>query len=300
MSQPISDIFALIRACEDGDATARYQFQDEYGEDIYYFPVKLYGLPLDEAGDFYVYVFDKDRIFTRLRTFQGRANIKFRTFLSFFVLKSLFFDWLRTVKEPDMSSPLDPDTKAEEPSSPETPVAPDLWNCLTSEEQLDLKLLCLIEYDLSLDDIRLLATISGRSLRDTLLLVEEVQHGLRRKDEKFTQLNDILASTWGWILVKQKELQEIDEKLRHLMPDSEAFTVLLARKEDLEASLQRRYRQRDKLVREIRTYKMTTPYKEIARLLNTTVGTVCSRIFRLRERLGEEMGERRVRGERTS
>src|SRR5215510_14760020 len=99
MSQSISDIFALIRACAAGDASARKRFQDEYGTDIYYFPVKLHGLPLEKAGDFYVYVFDNDRIFTRLLTFEGRKKIQFRTFLSFFVLKSLFFDWLRTLKE---------------------------------------------------------------------------------------------------------------------------------------------------------------------------------------------------------
>src|SRR5713226_922580 len=99
MSQPILDIFELIRACEAGDALARRRFQDEYGKDIYYFPVKLHGLPVEKAGDFYVYVFDNDRIFTRLLTFEGRKKIQFRTFLSFFVLKSLFFDWLRTLKE---------------------------------------------------------------------------------------------------------------------------------------------------------------------------------------------------------
>src|SRR5215831_16958676 len=104
MNQSISDILALIRACAVGDVSARRQFQDEYGEDIYYFPVKLHGLPLEKAGDFYVYAFDHDRIFTRLLTFEGRKNIQFRTFLSFFVLKSLFFDWLRTLKEIDTVS----------------------------------------------------------------------------------------------------------------------------------------------------------------------------------------------------
>src|SRR5262249_6500762 len=112
MSQPIEDIFELIRACAAGDAPARRQFQDEYGEDIYYFPVTLQGLPLEKAGDFYVYAFDHDRIFTRLLTFAGRRKIQFRTFLSFFVLKSLFFDWLRTLKEIDTISSETPKTDA--------------------------------------------------------------------------------------------------------------------------------------------------------------------------------------------
>jgi RNA polymerase sigma factor (sigma-70 family) len=317
MSQLIVDIFALIRACAAGDAPARRQFQDEYGEDIYYFPVKLHGLPLEKAGDFYVYVFDNDRIFTRLLTFEGRKNIQFRTFLSFFVLKSLFFDWLRTLKEIATISSETPETDAsgkprvlgdslpdptttetEQTVLPEERFAPDLWNCLTPEEQLDLKLLCLIECDLSPNDIRLLATISGRSLRETLLLLEEVQQGLRRKDEKLTQLHNTLDSVWGWILLRQKELQEIDEKIRLLMADREGQNFLVEQKQALEESLEKRYRQREKLVEETRTYKLTTPYRDIARLLNTTVGTVCSRIFRLRKRLVAEVGERRVREER--
>jgi hypothetical protein len=99
MSQQPLDILDVIHTCVAGNAEARRHFQEAYGEDIYNFPVKIYGLPLDEAGDFYVYVFDKDRIFARLKTFTGRNNIQFRTFLSYYVLKSLFFEWLRTAKE---------------------------------------------------------------------------------------------------------------------------------------------------------------------------------------------------------
>src|SRR5262249_43812616 len=159
-------------------------------------------------------------------TFEGRKNIQFRTFLSFFVLRSLFFDWLRTLKEIDVVSAETYETgltgeqcPAENSPSGTIPpdsnqgvlpadrLAPDLWARLTPEEQLDVKLLCLTECDLSLDDIRLLSTIAGRPLRETLLLLEEVQPGLRRKDEKLTQLHNALDSVWGWILLRQKELQ---------------------------------------------------------------------------------------------
>src|SRR5262249_8250767 len=278
-----------------------------------YFPVKLHGLPEEKAGDFYVYVFDNDRIFTRLLTFEGRKNIQFRTFLSFFVLRSLFFDWLRTLKEIDVVSAetYETDLAGEQCPAEKTPpgtpppdsnqraLSADLWNRLTPEEQLDLKLLCLTECDLSLDDIRLLSTISGRSLRETLLLLEEVQQGLKYKDEKLSQLHNTLDSVWGWILLRQKELQEIDEKIRLPMADRERRNPVVEQKHALEATLEKRYRQREKLVEEIRTYKLTTPYRDIARLLTTTVGTVCSRIFRLRKRLGEEREreghERKVR-----
>jgi RNA polymerase sigma factor (sigma-70 family) len=312
MAQETSDILDLIRACFTGDGEARRRFQEEYGEDIYNFPVKIYGAPLEEAGDFYLYVFEKDRIFTRIRTFEGRNSIQFRTFLSYYVLKHLFLEWQRSSKELEtvsLQTPVGSSVEGEralledvlpdsatletaEIGSPEEESATEAWRALDPQERLDLKLLSLLECDLGPEDVRLLARISGRSIADTLALLAEVQEGLKRKDEKLSQLRDELDAVWGWILLRQKELQEIDEKIHLLTARGDTEAKLLAQKKALEQTLAKRYRQKERLTEEIRTYKMTTPYKDIARLLNLTVGTVCSRIFRLRERLIREFGER--------
>ncbi len=311
MAKVMGEILELIQACASGDPAARRQFQDEYGEDIYNFPVKIYRLPLDEAGDFYLYVFENDRIFTRMATFAGRNNIQFRTFLSYYVLKHLFLEWRRTQKEVDtvsLSTPLggsneggqvledvlpDQTTQAaEETIASESRETTAIWAALTPEERLDLKLLSLIECDLTPKDVRLLAKATGRSIQETLAVVAEVQAGLKRKDERISQLRDDLDSVWGWILLRQKELQEITEKIRHMGETPNATTgKLLQKKHELEQALVKRSRQKEKAIEELRSYKLTTPYKDIARLLNLTVGTVCSRIFRLRERLTREFGE---------
>jgi hypothetical protein len=93
-----------VAACAAGDAEARRRFQDAYGADIYNFPVKIYRLSEERAADFYVYVFERDRIFTRLRTFEGRNNIQLRTFLAYYVLKALFIEWQRGQRELDTVS----------------------------------------------------------------------------------------------------------------------------------------------------------------------------------------------------
>src|SRR5262245_39008555 len=167
MSQPPANMLELLQACAAGEGEARRRFQDEYGEDIYNFPVKIYGLPLEEAGDFYVYAFEHDRIFSRVRTFAGRHSIQFRTFLSYYVLKHLFLEWRRTRKEletvslqaPAGSSTEDervledllPDTTAleiEEVGATEPSPTAEVWSSLSPEERLDLKLLSLLECDL--------------------------------------------------------------------------------------------------------------------------------------------------------
>lgn len=312
MTQPLVDIRELLQACTTGDAAARRQFQDEYGEDIYNFPVKIYGALEEDAGEFYVYVFAEDRIFLRLRSFEGRNGIQFRTFLSYYVLKHLFLEWRRSQKELDsvsLQSPLgneDGDGKTLEdilPASEKAPVGEEaavtsltslrVWQALSPEERLDIKLLSLLECDLGPDDIRLLAELSGRSILDTLNAVADVQEGLKRKDQKLARLHEELDSTWGWIVLREKELQEIRKKGHHIegQRDATGRAALVLQQEEIERALAKRHRQRERILSEIRSYKMTTPYKDIARLLNLTVGTVCSRVFRLRERLAREYGE---------
>ena len=313
MSQDSTDIHAFLLACANGDYEARLRFQEEYGEDIYHFPIKIYRLPEEEAGDFYLYVFENERIFTRVRTFEGRHSIQFRTFLSYYVLKHLFLEWQRTrktVETVSLSTPLETSTdgdsrtvedvlssrdhqKAREEAIISAGSLSAVWSSLTTEERLDLKLLSLLECELDPDDVRLLAQISGRSIIDTLSLVAEVQASLRRKDTKLNRLDDELDSVWGWILLRQKEWQQIQEKILLMKVQGNATDQqsLQQQQEEVEQALTKRYQQRARILEELRTSKMTTPYKDIALLLNMTTGTVSSRICRLRQRLMQEFDE---------
>ena len=315
MAQDSADLKEFLNVCASGDPTARHRFQEEYGEDIYNFPVKIYGAALEAAGDFYVYAFERDRIFSRLKTFEGRNSIQFRTFLSYYVLKHLFLEWRRTQKEVEtvsLQTPLGrsgeedrtledvlPSAVSSENWEQDTTAAggaTQIWNSLPLADRLDLKLLSLLECNLSTEEVCFLAKSSGRTVRDTLSLMNEVLDGLKRKDEKISRLRNELDSVWGWILIRQKELQEINNRIHLLytMENDEARDQLVTEKQDLEQALAKRYRQRERLIQEMQMYKLTTPYKDIARLLNLTVGTVCSRIFRLRERLMHKLGDQEI------
>lgn len=308
----IDDALKWVRACADGDSEARRAFQDRFAEDIYNFPVKIYGVPPDKAADFYVYAFERDRIFTRLRTFEGRGGMQLRTFLAFHVLRGLFLDWQRTERELEtvsLSQPLRGDADrtledvvalAEEGSEEAPDAAPGpaatIWAELEPEEQLDLKLLSLLEQDLTPADLRLLARLSRRPLEEAIALMAEVQAGLRSKDERLAVLAEELDSAWGWLSLRRRELQETDEKIRLMGPDHDARArqQLQDRRKELEAAIAKRTRQRERLLEEIRGFKVTTSYKDIARLKNSTVGTVCSRIFRLRQRLEDRLRDAEV------
>ena len=285
------DVRELVRGCAAGDGAARRAFQDRWGEDVYNFPVKIYGVPAERAADFYVYVFEGDRLFTRMRTFEGRNGIQFRTFLAYYVLRSLFLEWQRGSRELDTVPLGDDDPAAPSTDGAGLPAASTdvtaAWAGLSPEERLDLKLLSLLEQPLAPEDVRLLAQLSRRSLEETVAVVAEVEAGLRSRDVELARLRDQLDSVWGWIVLRRAELQETGERLRLIGSNRASTTArrLEERRGELEAAIDKRLRQRERLLDEIRTFKMTTPYKDIARLLNSTVGTVCSRIFRLRQRL---------------
>ena len=299
----LDDARALVRACAEGDASARRRFQERFAEDIYNFPIKICGLSPERAADFYVYVFERDRIFVRMRSFEGRGGIQLRTFLGFHVLRALFVDWQRGERDLDtvsLSTPIGsgesgavledvlaaPEDQGEDDTVPDDRFA-EIWHSLTPEERVDVKLLSLLEHELTSEDIRLLAEISGRTLEATIAVVAEIQAALRAKDARLAGLGDDLDSTWGWLVLRRRELQETEEKLRLMESGYETTTRrrLVERRQQLLATIEKRSHQHARTLAELRGFKVTTSYKDIAKLKNSTVGTVCSRIFRLRARL---------------
>ncbi len=98
------DVRALIQRCVRGEPEAQMAFQEAYGSLIYSFPVRIFRLDQSEAGEFYLYTFESGRIFRRMQTFEGRNSIQFTNYLSFYVLRDLFLEWLRTRQDIDTVS----------------------------------------------------------------------------------------------------------------------------------------------------------------------------------------------------
>ncbi len=98
------NVKALLQLCVEGDANSRIQFQNCFADLIYNFPMTVFRLPSDRAGDFYIYVFTEDRIFKRLSGFEARNGAQLQTYLNHYVLRHLFLEWQRTLKEPETIS----------------------------------------------------------------------------------------------------------------------------------------------------------------------------------------------------
>lgn len=295
----------LIARCVSGDGDAARSFQETYGELIYGYPIRVYRTPVDEAGDFYVFAFQNGRIFRRLRTFEGRAP--FRAYLLGFVLDDLVLEWKRAQRRIDTVSIEDiGELPNQEPSEVEAMNAGNghardqgsidqLLASLEPSKTVVFKLLHAEDCELTPDELRYLASVSQRTVPEVIATVDQLRATIRDREAALRGIEDNLDSVQAWIQLYQRRLRRIAEDLNSVQPGSRAADRLSEEKNELERKIERRVRQRDKLVGQAKRRKVTAPYKDIAAVLNTTVGNVGSQIARLREELsavaGDPLGE---------
>jgi len=304
MVDPLSDAREardLIRQCLAGSLEAARIFQEQYGELIYGYPIRVYRMPAEEAGDFYVFAFDQGRIFRRVRSFEGRAP--FRAYLLGFVLDDLVLEWRRGIRTIETVSI---ETLGELPGRSESPenvlddgneqavdrsVLSELLAALEPSKSVVMKLLYVEDYELKAAELRYLAEVSGRPIPDVLSRVDQLRATVREREAGLKRMEDSLDAVQAWIQLYERRLQRIRDDLGSVPPGSTAAARLNEEQAELERKIGRRRQQRAKLLGQAQRRKVTAPYKDIAELLNTSVGNVGSQIARLRRELMAKAGE---------
>ena len=87
---------SILEGIRREDQKAMSEFFELYSDMIYSFPIRFYNFSEDEAGDFYLYVFEHLRNGKKLLSFKGES--KFSTWF-YSVLRNLTIDFLRSRKE---------------------------------------------------------------------------------------------------------------------------------------------------------------------------------------------------------
>ncbi len=283
----------LIARCGAGDADASRRFQELYGELVYGYPLRVYRTPADEAGDFYVFAFQGGRLYRRLRTFEGRVPL--RAYLLGFVLDDLVLEWRRSQRAVDTVSLDDVaevggETEAASGGEGEAAAIGRLIAGLEPGKSVVFKLLHAEDYDLTAEELRHLAQSSGRNLAGAIAAVEELRGRIRERETAAREVEDNLDSVQAWIQLYERRVARIGEDLELLPPRTTKAQRLREERDELERKLGKRRQQREKLAEQVRRRKVTAPYKEIAAVLNTSVGNVGSQIARLRDELARRGG----------
>lgn len=292
----------LIRRCVAGDREAASVFQDRYGELIYGYPVRVYRIPPDEAGDFYVFAFDRGRIFRRVRTFEGRAP--FRAYLLGFVLDDLVLEWKRGVREIETVS-LDSLGELADPGhgyraeqegevgdmDMDRSALRELLTDLSTPKAVVMKLLYVEDHEFDPTEVRYLAQVSGSTIPEVLDRIENLRSTVREREAGLKRMEDALDAVQAWIQLYERRTQRINDDLTALPPTSAAAEKLRDERTQLTRKIERRRSQRSKLLAQTQRRKVTAPYKEIATLLNTSIGNIGSQIARLRRELMTKVGD---------
>ncbi len=292
-----SDERALVGRCVAGEAAAVAEFQQRFGPLVYSFPMRVYRAPVEEAGDFYVFVFEDGRLFRRLRTFAGRVSL--RKYLLGFALDHLWIEWVRGRRELDTVSiellkEQNPhfDIVSPSPSEESEGWWGSVLDSLPPQKSVVAKLLHVEDAEFSPAEIRYLCAATGKRVPELLREIEELRRVVREREAQQQALLDRLDSVHAWIELYRKRLRWIEANLAGIAPASPQAEKLEAEKAELTRKLAWRQQQREKLCTQVQRRKTTAPYKEMARILNTTVGNVASLVQRVRQEIAERLRAR--------
>lgn len=276
----------LVTRCLAGEPEAIDEFQRLYGPLIYTYPMRVYRMPPEDAGDFYVFVFEKGRVFRRMQTYAGRTAL--RSYLAGFVLDNLVLEWKRGMHEIE-TVPIDTLHEFAYPDdggpSGALPSLNEILAPVDGSKAVMLKLLFIEDCELQADDLRRLVDISGRPLPDLLSALDRLREHVRDREERQKHIEDELDAVQAWIALYERRARQIADTLIHLPSGSSKRARLASERAELERKVGRRQQQRAALVARLQRRKVTAPYKDIAALLNMTVGTVASQLSRLRKEL---------------
>ena len=283
----------LVADCLAGDRAARVRFQERFGAFLYRFARCMGGPPV-EPGDFYVFLFEDDRLYRRLRTFEGRAQLK--SYLAGFVLPALLKRFHAVRKKESLDTVSFDTDGVPEPADPSgEPGGPppgeqrgvDVSGQLSLQKRVLIKLLYIEDFDLSPDEIQFAARCSGRSVRVVVELIERARQSVRDRETARRAMLEEAESAAQWILQYGRRQAEITDALNSLPPNSSRAARLRSEYDDLQRKRTWREQQRDRARSEGERATVTLRYRDIAHILNAPTGSISTQVMRLRQELSK-------------
>lgn len=290
------DTVELVQRCGKGDPEAIKLFFEIYSSDIYNFPLKVFHLSEDDAGDFYIYAFERLKTGKRLQSFEGKSS--FKTWF-YAVLRNLLIDWKRTKREVVTQSATkqnkdgeeytgiedEPDTLAEQKK--EAVVLTSAFYQVLKEIKLESRVIFKLSFiyylQLDEDEIQYILTKTGISLDSLKEWIIQTRDELSNKEESIQKMEDKITSIYLNILdlKKSKLAEDLTLESTSNLPDIDL----------LGKSLNKKYEQRKKLLekRQKGHFLARTPYKNVRKLMGLSEGGVSVTLIRVIEKLQKKI-----------
>lgn len=289
------EIFVLIQSCASGNQESLKKFFEEFSEDIYNFPIRVFHLEEDDASEFFIYAYERLKSGKRFQTFVGKSG--FKTWL-YTVLRNMLIDWKRNKRELKIVSSVkvnsdgveyysienEPDLKSDQQKEADS-ISRRFRETLSEikmESRIIFKLAYIYYLNLEADEIDYLLEKTGLSKEELQKEIISIRDTLSEKEIQILQSEDKIASIYMNIL----ELKQQQEKEKPIV-----FNDNLPNYDKVQLSIQKKYEQRRKLIEKKNkgNFITRTPYRVIAQLLRIPEGGVSISLQRVIEKIQKKI-----------
>ncbi len=291
------EIFALVQSCATGNTESLKKFFEEFSEDIYNFPIRVFHLEEDDASEFFIYAYERLKSGKRFQTFVGKSG--FKTWL-YTVLRNMLIDWKRNKRELKIVSSVkvnadgveyysienEPDLKSD--LQKEAHFASSQFQSALSEIKIENRIIFKLAYiyylNLNTEEIDYLLAKTGFSKDELQKQIISIRDSLSEKEIQVLESEDKIASIYMNIL----ELKRQQEKEKPLVFDDN-----LPNYDKVQISIDKKYEQRRKLIEKKNkgNFITRTPYRVIAQLLRIPEGGVSISLQRVLEKIQKKIAK---------
>ena len=272
---------ALAKLCAEGIEAAERELLGRYMQAIYWLPNRIFGADEEDLSGFLIYAIEKIRERDTLAKYDKKKGARFSTWIGT-VIRNLYLDYIRSLpNEPfniefeENAFPSQENRRKDERKS--------LLDLMQIKCRVMFKLLLCDTFFLDSDEISWIAEESGQSLIQTGENIARLEENLRSGEDKLKARYDKLSRAYYWKTAYEKKLH-VMEKSKDTATESE-----LKKFHELERKLLKRRREYENILEDLSGMGgiVTAPYRELAKLLNISEGTLASNISRCRSGAAE-------------
>lgn len=296
----------LLQSLRNKESDAMAKFFDLFSDDIYNFPIRVFQLSDDDAGDFYLYAFEHLKNGKRLLSFKGKS--KFITWF-YSVLRNLVIDFLRSRRNRLKESTLSWADARSLPSSgtendvsliSDQPIQNEFFNNfenelkdLPIEKRVLLKLAYIHFLDLNSEEFLYLCEVSNLDKDNAIKKLKELKELGHERAVKVREFEEKLTTNFQSILALEYRLQTFFRENPEIPCERNEWHIeytmpLLPIKivDSIRALMKKRNRQVSLLEKQQKSLlNVRIPYSELARLLNSTQGVLSVQLVRTIEKI---------------
>lgn len=303
-------IHVLLPGIQKRSPDALAAFFEDFSDDIYNFPIRMFRFNEDEASEFYLYAFEHLRDGRKISSFQGKA--KFTTWF-YAVLRNLTIDFLRSQKDKvRFTTYLKTDASGKMVDAIESVSDTREQNLFeeTLFEQFNASLVSLAlpqrvlfklayawYFELDNEELEYLCSLQKKSAAEILSRLQELKQVAHERSVEVRELEEKLTTNFQGISVLEtkvdaffRENPDIEKKRESWTEDYFSTAIPPQIIDMIQSLVKKKKKQQSLLLHQKKSLlSIRVPYKDLGELLNSTQGVLSVQLIRIVEKLSQSL-----------